>query len=205
MSLLPTHLTDERTAIVNELELLTTKVTHVKTIVSTQQSYTGVSGVIELVDIATMLDDAMKLDLSSFERHKITIVREFQSMPKVRLDKQKVVQILINLFKNAKEALRNSLEPSDRKLTVRTVLKGETKLQVWIIDSGVGIPLENITRIFSHGFTTKQTGHGFGLHSCANAAKEMDGSLTAHSEGIGKGATFILTLPYNPVEAPSTA
>ena len=50
-------------------------------------------------------------------------------------------------------------------------------------------------RIFAHGFTTKKDGHGFGLHSGANAAHEMGGSLTAESEGLGRGATFTLELP----------
>ena len=62
-------------------------------------------------------------------------------------------------------------------------------------DNGVGIPPENLTRVFSHGFTTRKGGHGFGLHSGANAAKEMGGQLTAQSEGTGKGATFTLELP----------
>jgi two-component system, NtrC family, sensor kinase len=62
-------------------------------------------------------------------------------------------------------------------------------------DNGEGIPEANLNRIFNHGFTTKKTGHGFGLHSGANAAREMGGSLTVHSDGPGHGATFILELP----------
>ena len=49
--------------------------------------------------------------------------------------------------------------------------------------------------IFNHGFTTRKDGHGFGLHSCALAAKELGGSLTGESAGPGQGATFTLTLP----------
>jgi signal transduction histidine kinase len=64
-----------------------------------------------------------------------------------------------------------------------------------IADNGIGIPPENLTRIFTHGFTTKKNGHGFGLHSSALAAKEIGGSLRAHSEGSGRGATFILEIP----------
>jgi signal transduction histidine kinase len=52
-----------------------------------------------------------------------------------------------------------------------------------------------MTRIFAHGFTTRKTGHGFGLHSCALAARQMGGTLTAHSDGAGKGAIFTLELP----------
>lgn len=202
LSLLAAHLTDERTDILKELELLATKVNHVKTIVSTQQSYAGVSGVVETVDIATTLDDAMKLNSASFDRHKVTVIREYQEIPKVRLDKQKVLQILVNLVSNAKDAFADSPDQKERTLILRTMLSGEKTLQIHIIDNGMGIPPENVTRIFSHGFTTKTKGHGFGLHSCANAASELGGSLVARSEGTGKGAEFVLELPFEPAEIP---
>ena len=66
---------------------------------------------------------------------------------------------------------------------------------VAVADNGVGIPAENLTKIFNHGFTTKKDGHGFGLHSSANAAREMGGLLVAESEGRGRGAIFTLELP----------
>jgi signal transduction histidine kinase len=64
-----------------------------------------------------------------------------------------------------------------------------------VIDNGVGIAAENLNRIFNHGFTTRKSGHGFGLHSAALAARELRGSLTVTSEGSGRGATFTLDLP----------
>lgn len=198
LGLLAGNLTDEQSDVVKELELLTTKVHHVKTIIATQQSYAGVSGVIETVDVGNTLDDALKLDSASFGRHQITIIRDYQDIPQVRLDKQKVVQILFNLLNNAKAALIEDPNLKDRKLILRTMRDGQSNVSIHIIDNGVGIPPENMTRIFSHGFTTKKAGHGFGLHSCANAASEMGGSLRAYSDGVGHGATFILKLPYQP-------
>ena len=205
LSLLTTHLADERVDIANELDLLTSKVAHVKTIVATQQSYAGVSGVIEAVDLSTTLDDALKLNIASFERHKITTIREYETIPRVCIDKQKVLQILVNLIKNAKEAFTDSPATGNRKLIVRTELVEDKTLRICIIDNGVGIPREDLTRIFSHGFTTKKTGHGFGLHSCANAASEMGGSLLAQSDGLGEGATFVLEIPYQPAALPVEA
>ena len=73
----------------------------------------------------------------------------------------------------------------------------EHNVTVSIADNGVGIAPENLTRIFAHGFTTRKDGHGFGLHSGALAAQEMGGTLTAESEGPGRGATFTLTLPIS--------
>ena len=199
LSLLSTHLADERVDILKELELLTSKIDHIKAIVSTQQSYAGVSGVTETVNVATLLDDAMKLNSASLERHSIRVRLEYAEIPPVRLDKQKSLQILVNLIKNAKDACAESGE-SKRQLTLRTGLGEHGTIQIHVIDNGVGIPRDHLTRIFSHGFTTKKTGHGFGLHSCANAAQELGGSLQAYSEGPGKGATFILELPFESAE-----
>jgi len=199
LSLLATHLADERVDILKELELLTSKIDHIKAIVSTQQSYAGVSGVTETVDVATLLDDAMKLNSASLERHSIRVMREYAKISPVRLDKQKSLQILVNLIKNAKDACAESGQ-SKRQLTLRTGLGEHGTIQIQVIDNGVGIPRDHLTRIFSHGFTTKKTGHGFGLHSCANAAQELGGSLQAYSEGPGTGATFILELPFESAE-----
>jgi C4-dicarboxylate-specific signal transduction histidine kinase len=200
LRLLAIHLADERTDILKELELLSNKVNHIKTIIATQQSYAGVSGVVEAVDIATTLDDAMKLNSASLERHRITVIRDYAKIPKARIDTQKILQILVNLIKNAKDALVESPEQKDRLLTLRTRLNDNGALEIRVIDNGVGVAKENLTRIFSHGFTTKKKGHGFGLHSCANAANELGGSLVARSDGPGKGATLILELPYVPAE-----
>jgi signal transduction histidine kinase len=70
-------------------------------------------------------------------------------------------------------------------------------VKIVVKDNGVGIPSENLAKIFSHGFTTKKDGHGFGLHSGANAAREMGGSLVARSNGPGPGAEFTLELPMS--------
>jgi signal transduction histidine kinase len=129
----------------------------------------------------------------AFSRHGIEIVREFSPTPKVAADRHKVLQILINLVQNAKQAV-SADGAAARRIVIRIVPQGEHVLLV-VADSGVGIPPENLTKIFEHGFTTRANGHGFGLHSAANAAREMHGQLSVHSEGRGKGATFTLQLP----------
>jgi two-component system NtrC family sensor kinase len=196
LSIVATHLDQEKTEIIGELENLTSKIDHVKTIVATQQSYAGVAGVTETFDVAASVDDALKLNATTFDRHRIEIVRDYAPLPKVQLDKQKLLQILVNLVKNGKDALIENEMAEHRQLTFRTRQLGVDRLQIQIIDNGVGIKPENLTRIFSHGFTTKKNGHGFGLHSCANAAREMGGGLTAESNGPGQGATFTLELPF---------
>jgi two-component system NtrC family sensor kinase len=114
------------------------------------------------------------------------------SSDEMTVDRHKLLQILLNLFTNAAHAMRP--RSSERRLAVRVYTDGD-RVVFEVKDNGVGISTENLTRIFAHGFTTKSDGHGFGLHSCANAAREMGGRLRASSEGPGLGATFTLTLP----------
>jgi len=113
----------------------------------------------------------------------------------VLLDKHKLQTILINLLTNTHEALKEIDHP-EKRIEVRLSLSGEKRVLIAIQDNGCGIQKENITRIFSHGFTTRESGHGFGLHSAALAANDLQGNLHATSDGLNTGATLILDLPY---------
>jgi C4-dicarboxylate-specific signal transduction histidine kinase len=184
----------EQAALQDEHEQLARNVEHIKEIVAMQQNYARVSGILEQVSVANLLDDALQMNTAGFARHGITIIRHYSEVPLLTLDKHKVLQILVNLVHNAKYALDESRD-GDKRLTVGISMNGDNRVKVTVVDNGVGIPPENFTRIFSHGFTTRKRGHGFGLHSGANAAKEMGGQLSVFSEGPGKGATFTLELP----------
>jgi len=190
------HLAGERQHILVELELLRKNIEHIKDIVAMQQSYAKVSGVTEAVKIADLVEDALNMNAGALARHQVRVIREYADLPPVTIERHKVLQILVNLIRNAKYACDDSPQP-DKKMTIR-ITNGGHEVKVSIIDNGVGIPPENLTRIFSHGFTTRKGGHGFGLHSGALTAKELGGSLTAHSEGIGTGATFVLQVPCQP-------
>ena len=122
------------------------------------------------------------------------VVRAFAPVEPIIVDRHKVIQILVNLLQNARDACESN-PPNNRSVTVRIGPAGPSRIQFQIEDNGVGIPPENLTRIFSQGFTTKKEGHGFGLHASALAAKELGGSLTAFSAGPGLGACFTLELP----------
>jgi ligand-binding sensor domain-containing protein/signal transduction histidine kinase len=192
-------LAQEKQAVVDELASLTRSVDHIKEIVATQQSYSGVSSVIEPVQVKDLLEDALRMNAGSIAHHQISIVKEFADVPLVPLDKHLMLQILINLIGNAKHALNGSCpKPHQIKLKMDIKEGSESpRLRIRIEDNGEGIAPENLTRLFSHGFTTRKNGHGFGLHSCALAVKEMNGSITAFSDGLGRGAAFVLELPMN--------
>jgi C4-dicarboxylate-specific signal transduction histidine kinase len=171
---------------------LTSNIDHIKNVVATQQAYAGRSSLTERVQPRELFDDALRMNDSALERHHVSVVKEFEELPALQLDKTRGVQVLVNLIANAKQAMASKEGP--RALTLRILAQGET-LRFVVRDEGCGIAPENLSRIFSHGFTTSAGGHGFGLHSCALAANEMGGRLTAHSDGIGRGATFTLELP----------
>jgi ligand-binding sensor domain-containing protein/signal transduction histidine kinase len=191
------HLGAQQGTILSELRHLNENIEHINQIVAMQQSYAKISSAMELQSLPALVEDALKMHGNALERHGVKIVREYEELPDIPLDKHKVLQILVNLITNAKHAL-NAAPALKRVLGVRIHRHGDSFVRVSISDSGVGIDPANLTRIFAHGFTTRKDGHGFGLHSGALAAKGMGGALLAQSEGLGKGATFILELPFHP-------
>jgi signal transduction histidine kinase len=193
---LSTHLTREQEAILEEMHSLTANVEHIKEIVAMQQSYARTVGVFEDVEPAELLEDALRMNADALARHDIQVERDYGDPPSIRVDKHKVLQILVNLVRNAKYACDESGRADKRIRLSATV--GEGRLMITVTDNGVGIPPGNLTRIFNHGFTTRKDGHGFGLHSGALAARELGGALSVHSAGAGLGAAFTLELPLVP-------
>jgi C4-dicarboxylate-specific signal transduction histidine kinase len=187
------HLRADQETSVRELDSLRKNVGHIKEIVAMQQSYAGISAVEEVLDAAELVEDSLRMDLVALKRQGIEVIRDFDEVPTIRCDRHKVLQILVNLVRNAVHACSASGR-TDKRLTLR-IKQHSDRLWIVVEDNGTGISAENLSRIFSYGFTTKKGGHGFGLHGAALAAKEMHGSLRVHSEGAGLGASFILDLP----------
>ncbi|MDB6154117.1 MAG: sensor signal transduction histidine kinase [Chthoniobacteraceae bacterium] len=196
LSRLAQKLVEEQSAVLNELALLARNIEHIKEIVAMQQSYANVAGVKEILPLAGLVEDALQMHGAALNRHQLDVVREFGEVPPVCVEKHKVLQILVNLVQNAKHALSESRH-GHKQLVLRIALAGSDRVAVSVSDNGIGIPAENLTRIFGHGFTTKKEGHGFGLHSGVLAAQQMGGTLRVQSEGAGLGATFTLELPIS--------
>ncbi|HYO59390.1 sensor histidine kinase [Archangium sp.] len=173
---------------------------HIGTIVKLQQNYTRTPRLNEQADLAELLEDALRINSAGLTRHEVKVERHLSPVPQVTTDKHKVLMILVNLISNSKYAL-DAAPAEQRCLTLRMEASAADRVRIEVRDNGMGIAPELLTRIFQHGFTTRDEGHGFGLHSSALAAQELGGTLTAHSEGPGRGATFILELPCTPPEA----
>ena len=187
-------LQNEHKTVIEYLEDLCQKVDHTKHIVKSQQSYAKVCGIEMEFDLAETLDDVLKTLGSNLPQGGIELVREWDEVPTIHNDKHKVMQILANLVTNAIHALL-SAKHDHKQLFVRLGMEDERTAFVEIEDTGIGIDQTHLTKIFQYGFTTKQTGHGFGLHHSALVAREMGGELRVHSDGPGRGARFTLELP----------
>jgi PAS domain S-box-containing protein len=197
LSDLGAHLAAEREEVLRELQSLTSNIEHIKEIVAAQQSYARNAGILESIKLPELVESALDMHKAAMGRHSVNVIREYSETPPVMVDKHKVLQILVNLLHNAKYAL-DEANVAEKRLILRVERPHNNGVRVSVIDNGVGIAPENLPRIFEHGFTTRKEGHGFGLHSGAITARELGGSLQAHSEGVGRGATFVLEIPCEP-------
>jgi PAS domain S-box-containing protein len=199
---LTVHLAQEQEEMLREASSLVNNVIHIKEIVAMQQDYAKSSGILESLQVTELVEDALRMNTGAMQRHNVKMVRDFVELPPILTEKHKVLQILVNLIRNAKYACDESGK-DDKWINLR-VRNGDDRIKISVIDNGIGIPPENLTRIFNHGFTTRKEGHGFGLHSGALAARELGGTLAVFSDGIGQGATFTLELPVKPIKSKAT-
>jgi PAS domain S-box-containing protein len=189
------QLQQEHDAVSREMRSLSEGVDHLKSIVTMQQRHARSAGAVEEVVVPQLIDEAMRLQATSLERLGIRIERDYEDVPSIVVDRHKLLQILINLLSNAQHALL-AVDREDKRLSIRVQRAPESgELLIKVTDNGMGIAPENMPRMFTQGFTTKKTGHGFGLHISALAATEMKGRLSVSSPGPGQGATFTLKLP----------
>ena len=186
----------EQQRTIDELMLVSKNVEHIMEIIAAQQSYAGVSSSLESLQIADLVEDALRFNAQALLRRQVLVEKDIARLPALPLDKGRILQILVNLIGNAEQAME-SLEQVVPRLTLTVDMTPGGRLRLRVADNGSGIAQESLTKVFSHGFTTRKTGHGFGLHSAVIAAQEMGGTLTVHSNGPGTGATFTLELPID--------
>lgn len=190
------HLGDEREAMLRELEALQSHIEHMKAIVSKQQTYAVTFDVSQPCRASELADDAIALNQNPLDRLRIAVERRYEPVPELVTDRHKVLQILVNLISNAKHAL-SEVERPDRTIVVSVVPSEHgDAIAIAVRDNGAGIRPEDRERLFQYGFTTRSTGHGFGLHMSSLAARELGGTLRAESDGAGCGAVFVLELPF---------
>ncbi|MCB1052219.1 MAG: hypothetical protein H6510_17485 [Acidobacteria bacterium] len=185
----------EREQMLNELRQLSTNLDHIKSIIVMQQDYARSGGFRELVHLVEVMEQALQINLPSLENYRIEIVREYTDLPAIQTDKTAVLQILVNLISNAKNALKN--QPGNKVLVLSIQRDPSMEMVALSVrDNGIGLSKEIMDGLFTQGFTRMKGGHGFGLHSGAISANNLGGKLEAESEGPGKGAVFTLSIPF---------
>ncbi len=195
----------EQESMIGEFQTLAEAVEHVALIVSMQQIHSCGHGLVELVRPADVVEQAINISISSNRRASVNIVRAIDEIETIPLYRHKVLQILVNLLNNAKHAVLagGGEGPQITIAVARVVRPGFDGIRFSVSDNGVGITPNHLEKMFTFGFTTRKDGHGFGLHSAANLAQEMGGSIRVASEGAGRGAAFTLELPLAAERVPS--
>lgn len=185
----------ENELISDEIHSLMNKVNLITEIISTQQSLSKTSSFENIISINELIDEAILITGLDLKK-EISVRRKYDSINSIVTDKVKLLQVLVNLIRNAKDAL-NASNIHDKYISIKSVILNKNKIVISISDNGVGIASKNLDKIFNYGFTTKESGHGFGLHSSALAVSELGGEIRVKSDGHGKGATILVELPYN--------
>lgn len=196
INLLAEQWRNEKSTITNELNTLNKYLEHIKVVVSMQQGLSKTKDMHHIMSISEVLEEALLITGLTNGAKGIKVEKNYESLSPIVIDRIKAIQALVNILNNAKDALMESSK-ENKLLTIKYYLHNHDQFVIQITDNGIGILRENINKIYTYGFTTKQSGHGFGMHSCALAINQMGGVISVTSEGLEKGATFTIKLPYN--------
>jgi PAS domain S-box-containing protein len=205
LSMLAEAATQNQALVEKELDGLGRNIEHIRQVVDRQIHLARPGGMIwEPVSFQDLMEQALAIHRQAFASHRYEIEQCYSHIPQGMCDRHQVLQIVVNLISNAKNAM-DAMPSKAHRLTLRLGLAedhaGFVRFQV--SDTGVGIAAEHLPRLFTQGFTTRPNGHGIGLHSASLAAKNLGGSLQGQSEGQGQGAVFTLDLPLKPIEVPA--
>ena len=195
IELVPAAVEEEYTVNAEEIEQVRRKLNHIDSIIGLQMRYAQLFSDVESVDLPQVVEDALTLLDDALQRNAVRIIKHFEPVPPVRIEKTKLIQIIVNLIKNGYEAM-DKVSPENRvlTLTIRRERNPADNLVLSVKDNGIGFAPDMQKTLFQFGYSTKAKGSGFGLHSCANYLIARNGSISAHSEGLNQGAEFVVRL-----------
>ncbi len=200
-SLLPSYLSglssellQEQAVLKQGLETLEGHVDRVRAIIQMQRTYAKSTLLTDECDLTGLVEEALRLHQMASRHAQVPVTKELAALPRVRVDRHRVLQILVNLLSNARRAVE-SVPEAERRMEVRLASEGGWA-RIQVVDNGEGLAPEVRERLFTQGFSTRKAGYGNGLHASALAARLLGGRLTLESEGPGKGAIATLELPF---------
>ncbi len=193
----------ERHALIGDVRRVERHLQHIESVIATQRKYAQLGGAKEWIDLSELIHDAQELIDHSAAFDNIEIKHSPAAGPRVRTERLKLLQILRFLLENAVEAIQIATQVSRRIVSIDIDTSDPTKVRISVSDNGIGIPPEDLSQVFAPDFSTKQRGRGAGLHTCKQFVIELNGTIEASSDGHGKGATIVVTLPTDPDDSAS--
>ncbi len=197
LSMIAKSLQEDKNLILDEILILDKNIDVIKNVVTSQQSASESIGIVEKVNLANLIDDALSVNKFIYEKSDIKIIRDYDDNKTILIDRVKLLHIIVNFIKNGIESVLSN-NNNHKVIIIRTENVDVDHIMIQVEDNGIGIIPEHLDKIFSFGFTTKKTGHGFGMHTSANFAGEINGRIFAESKGLNKGALMTLILPITP-------
>ncbi|MGL1902584.1 MAG: PAS domain-containing sensor histidine kinase [Fibrobacterales bacterium] len=180
---------NERDSMDYHLGRMLDKITAIRDVIRSQQEFATAPVENQEIDPRTVVSDTIEMIGGSLQQYSIQVIQDYHSHKTFVAQKSKVQHILVNLLKNAKEELM--FNPFGDRVIVITVGGDAQHLSISVSNNGRKIREDLLGKIFSHGFTTKDNGHGFGLHSCANYMTEMGGSISVKNNE-SRGVCFTM-------------
>ncbi len=151
-----------------------------------------VEPVLQDVNVNKLIDDMARLVEKEAAQDQIVVRRDFEgSLPTIVSDPPCLRQVVLNLLNNARQAVER-----EGTITIGTRAAGDRSIEIFVADTGCGIPREHLSKIFDPFFTTKPQGKGtgLGLSICHGIIDRLGGRIAVASE-VGKGTTFTVCLP----------
>jgi len=180
-----------------DLRYILNGMSHIMEIISVQQKYVGLAGEETRQDLNALVRDAAEMLIDSLEKRQIDLLFDLHDLPEVELDRNKMIQILANIIKNAYEAI-DMASTTVKRIVIGTSLlvDGDKEIiQVAVTDTGIGVDEAKRDSLFRFGFSTKERGTGYGLHDASNYIRARHGSIDLISEGLGRGTRVVIRLP----------
>ncbi len=199
LNMLAQYWREEQSLVAKEMVRLDKNLALIREIISTQQELSKIASFEQIISINELLDEALLITGISLKR-EIKLEKHYGKISPLQIDKIKLLQVLVNLLQNARDAVLVSSK-QDKMIVITSATVNAYKVRIEISDNGIGILPKDLTKIFSYGFTTKKLGHGFGLHTSALAINALGGEIHVESAGVEKGATFILDIPFHHIKS----
>jgi hypothetical protein len=185
------QLSQEQREIAKELDQLAAKVEHARAIVGTQQSYSTALADRDVVDVAVVVDEALRLAAPSIERYRVALTRQHDDATMVRLDRKAVVEALSKTIQSAVETFSQNEGSRPLRLVLGTVIVGN-RLQMELSDQAQS-HLAGEGRVVA--CTSCENGAASQLRDCATLARSLDGSLALYQDAKGAATTIVLEVP----------